>query len=223
MKNAGQLIERIVRNPDLCDDGVIVNALLREFHRGYPIENLRLLLSDQDAKAVKAGIFITSELGIKARLLLNEVSGLLRHPDLVVRFYAIDSMLTCTSGGDERAIGMVILMLDDVAGAVRRKTLDFLSRASEEQLGGALRYFEKTQPDSVHVVGLSWLSSKAQYDVDSVLSLLQDDNPVLRKYAVAAAARIATRYSEPLELASSLKDEDVRLFANDVLELRGLK
>jgi hypothetical protein len=219
VKNPRQLIEALIRDPDICDSGIIPNELLREFHRGYPIENLRLLLSSRNRKVVRAGIFIASELGSEAAPLLDQVLSLLRHPDPIVRFDAIDSMLTCTTSNDEKEIAAVVLMLDDSEGPVRRKVLDFLSRASAEQLLAGLRYLEKTEPDSTHVAGLRWLTGSGRMEAGEIASFIRSDNAVSRRYGVVAAAKMAVLNCQPLELASTATDQDLNLFAKDVLEL----
>src|SRR5689334_16854459 len=113
MKKADRLIEAIKADPASADDGLLANDLLREFQMGYPIENLRSLLSSRDDRIVRTGAFIASELGNSAVPLLADVTRLLTHPTRTVRADAICSVLTCSTGKDEDAIASVVAMLDD--------------------------------------------------------------------------------------------------------------
>jgi hypothetical protein len=215
MGKAPQLIKEIVCNAADSQDTTLANELLREFHRGYPVENLRGLLRHEDEQVVKTGIWILSELGRKGRSLFYEAYALLTHPSRYVRFFAVDSMLTCATEAEPDALGMVVSMLEDVDGVVRRKVLDFLYRASVDQLQGALRYHEKLQAESTHVIGLRWLVSGG-LNQHELVSLLKSEKPLVRKYVVVSAAR-TNALSQVLRVASVSDDEDVSRFAIDRL------
>jgi hypothetical protein len=220
MKDVSRFIDRIMGDPDICDSGKIQTDLLREFHRGYPVENLRAFLKHGNDKIVKMGIFIASELGSKAMPLLKELVHLLTHPAMVVRYDAIDSLLTCTTSRDGDAIAAVVSLVYDKEGAVRRKVMDFLQRASQMQLNAGLRYLEKHNPLSIHIVGLKGLSGDAQWDAVQSMAVMNSKHVILRKYGVVAAARMDVENSDALVFASANDDEDVRCFAGNVLELR---
>jgi hypothetical protein len=215
---ADQLITAIMLNPRSSDYGVRANHLLREFHRGFPVENLRPLLLSPDEEIVKTGVFIASELGSKAKPLLADVVGLLKHPNKAVRFDAIGSVLTCTTGKEPREIAAAVSLLDDTEGAVRWKAMDFLMRASEEHLRAALQYYDKTDPRSTHVEGLRFAIHEHSREPANVLAFINSENVLLRKYGVVVAARMASVNSGPLEAASTIEDEDIRVFARDMLE-----
>jgi hypothetical protein len=168
MENAEVLIREIIANPQSAEDGRLANALLREFHRGYPINNLRRLLSSPEVEVVKTGVFIAAELGGKARPVLPDILSFLNHPAKWVRSDVIDSVLTCTTGRDEGEIARVVSMLNDPDPAIRWKVMEFLSRASLDQLKGALKYFEMDKADSSHTEGLCWLTSDPARNPDDI-------------------------------------------------------
>src|SRR5882672_288042 len=85
-ERAEELTERLAADPRSSLAGVLMNDLLAEFHRGYPLENLRFLLQNDNTELVKVGAWIASELGEKGKPLLNDVSPLLQHPKSRVRF-----------------------------------------------------------------------------------------------------------------------------------------
>jgi hypothetical protein len=230
MVKAEELIKTMTARPDSADDGVLANDLLREFHHGFPVERLRPLLNSSNEKVVKAAAFIASELGSRAAPLLDTLVGLLHDADARVRSDMIISMITCTTGNDKKEIAGVISMLDDPDWRIRHEVMEFLSRVSLEQLRAGLGHFDSSHPDSAHVPALRWLSSEGATNPDQIISWLRSDNSLKRKYGVVAASRISSatggrrRQSEgndePLVLASSSDSEDVKQFANSMLQMR---
>jgi hypothetical protein len=221
MKNkARELIRTIMSDPKRAEDGELANDLLREFHRGYPVDNLRPLLCSPQVEVVKTAVFIAAELGNKAAPLLPAVFQLLNHPARWVRSDVIDTLLTCSTGRNQLEIAGVVSMLDDPDSAIRWKVMEFLSLVSLEQLRAGLEHFEMTKPDSPHIHGLRLLASDEGRNLERLASLVRSDNPMHRKYGVVAAARLGTTRNEPLVFASFIDDDDVKEFARSVLQLR---
>ena len=218
MTKTQRLMDAIMSESTSLDRGVLANELLREFHRGYPVEKLRCLLSNREEQVVKAGIWIASELGSKGTPLLDDVVKLLNYSTRYVRYFAIDSLLTCTTGRNENEISAVILMLYDGDKVIRWKVLDFLTRASIDQIQGAINWFEKNDPGSAHLTGLQLLLNGQRGNVKEALLALQSENPIIRKYGVVLAARMIQISVDPLMLAISINDEDICTFAQDSLK-----
>lgn len=221
MTLAEELIDTIVTRPDSTDDGFLANQLLREFHRGFPVESLRPLLSSRDEKVVRTAAFIAAELGSNSEPLLGMMMKLLDHPNKFIRADVITSVLTCTGKESQNTIARIIALLDDSDWPTRWKTMEFLSLASLDQLRGGLGHFESSEPNSGHINNLRWLLSTSGQCLDEISSQLHSDFYLERKYAVVAATRIASITINPLVLASSLDDDDVRLFAESMLTIRG--
>src|SRR5438128_9103154 len=198
MDRARQLLKEVLDDPRSSNIGILANDLLGEFHRGFPVENLRKLLSSSDEEVVKTGVFIVSELGNKAVPLLADVVRLLKHPTKMVRFDSVDSVLTCAAPSNKAELASVIPLVDDTEGGVRWKAMDFLCRASEEQLEAALSFLSETEPGSTHLRGLRWLLSERGHDADEVMQFLQSRDALVRKYGVVAAVRMAKRNADPL-------------------------
>jgi len=133
---AEKFTERILANPNSSQLGVIANDLLREYHRGYPVENLRSLLANRDECIVITGAWIASELGAKGTPLLADISRLIGHPQKKVRFSVIDCLLVWAGPSNQAELASVIGLLSDPEAGVRWKVMDFLSRATPEQLVG---------------------------------------------------------------------------------------
>jgi hypothetical protein len=219
--NPQRLLERIVaqRDSDSVTTGALTNRLLREFQRGYPLENLRRYLRSDQARLVAIGVWIASELGQTAKPLLDDVSALLTHPLKRVRFFSIDCVLLWAGPSDGCALASVIALMDDAETAVRWKVLDFLSRASREQLQGALSYLLITEPKSRHIPGLKWMLSSDLKKPKEVIAALHNQDSLTRRYGVVAAVRMSKDNPQPLFDASSVEDSDVKAFADSGIRL----
>jgi hypothetical protein len=232
MNRTEELIETLTTRPESAEDGVLANDLLREFHRGFPVERLRPLLQSKNARVVRAASFIADELGAKATPILDAVFDLLNYPDRHVRGDVIGSMLTCTTAKNQPQIAAVISLLDDSDWPIRWKTMEFMSLASLEQLRAGLRHLESSKPDSGHVLGLRWLTSEGGTNIGQINAWLQSSNPLEKKYGVVAATRVASGHeegrgydltvgtTEPLVWAASIDDEDIKRFAHSMLQMR---
>ncbi len=218
---AERLTKLILANPNAPQVGVVANDLLREYHRGYPLENLRPLLVHDDPSVVKTGAFIASELGAKGSPLLSDIVRLVGHPEKSVIFDVIDCVLLWATPSNKSELASVVTLLSDPESGVRWKAMDFLSRASAEQLGAALSFLEGKEPNSVNVRGLRWLVGSHASVPQDVKTVLQSQEEVLRKYGVVAASRMYRTSPEPLAYAASLNDPDVKHFADTTIELTG--
>lgn len=212
MTRGRELIERLISNPNSCD-GVFANELLREFQHDLPVEALRPLLLSCDVHVLGPALFIASELGAKATPFLDVIAELLNYSDRHIRGDAISSILTCATGHNGKELAAVITLLEDSDWPIRWKTMEFMSLASQEQLEGALEYFVKSIPYSIHIRNIRWLIGQSGHDVREIVSWLKSEKSINRKYGVIAAARIADADVKCLALAESLDDEDIRQFA----------
>lgn len=218
-ERAEKFMEQIKTNPTSSKVGVMTNDLLTEFHRGYPIENLRPLLVHENEDFVRIGVWIASELGEKGAPLLSDVVSLLSHPRKEVRFSAIDCVLAWAAHSNAIEIVSTISLLDDPESGIRWKVMDFLARVSLEQLQAALSYLDVTEPQSAQARGLRWLLSSDARNDKEVISTLQSEDGFLRKYGVVAATRMARVNRDPVVYASSIRDPDVKGFADSAIRL----
>lgn len=219
--NSETLIAQIVSEPDPDSPqiGVLANELLSNFHQGYSLEKLRPLLRSDNDRLVKTGVWIASELGEKGKALLSDATSLLKHPLKAVRFFAIDCVLLSASPAEQLELASVVPLLDGVETAVRWQAMNFLSRASREQLQAALSFLQAKEPASKHVQGLQWLRSTEASNPESIATALRSADSSLRKYAAVAASRISKSNTKPLFLASTLEDPDVKGFADSSIKL----
>jgi hypothetical protein len=113
------------------------------------------------------------------------------------------------------AIAAVVGLINDPDPGVRWKVIQFLARASTEQLGAAVGHVEG---GSTYAVGLCHVHKPS--GSDEALSFLESSSSVLRKFALAAAMRAAGSDHRPLRAAATSGDEEIRSWAEEELERR---
>lgn len=219
MNRADELIHTLIATPDEPDHEVLANELLGEYWDGHPIETLRPLLGSPHDEVVGVAMFVVSELGDEGASLLNDVSKLLGHHDVGIRFDVITSLLTCATASDGDKIAPVVLLLDDPDSRIRWKAMRFLSLASAEQLRAAVKHFQEHQPDVPHIANLKWLDSESASNAADVEQLIRSEDSLRRKYGIIAATRIASQSQQPLLSGLSSDDTDVVHFAERMLKI----
>jgi hypothetical protein len=217
MSKGDELIVKILRGDG--DVGVLSNDLLKEFGRDYPLDRLAKLLESKNEAAITAGVWIASELGGYAAPYIQKIASFLGHSSPHVRIDAIDSILTSSTTKDAQIIASAILHLDDAHSAVRWKSILFLVQQSKDLLAAALDFFKRNGGRDVHVKGLSLIISDVDEIRRNAAAYMNDEYPILRKYGVAAAARIAQEDSSLLKLALRSPDPELQEFAKSVANI----
>ena len=113
------------------DDGVASNALLREFHRGYPVVNLRRLLVSGRDIPIGAGAFISAELGESAKEVLDDVAALASHPSPRVRGDVIGAITRAQRVATPSAIAVAVQGIIDEHEGVRWKAALLVDQRTE--------------------------------------------------------------------------------------------
>ncbi len=216
-----ELLSRLLRGE--VGGGELENRLLAELHEGYPVSKLRLLLKAKDEKVVAAGMWLVSEFGEAARPLFEDIIGLIHHPSLQVRFFALDCLVSCVRPEDKQAISLGFDLIDDPEPSVRWKALVFLATASDAVLRAARQIMSSDEPAGARAKGLELLlGSVASRDIVAITSSLTSSEAVLRRYAAAAAARMVHRDSGPLRQAMESADPTIKQFAADMAARAGI-
>lgn len=199
--------------------GELENNLLREFQKDYPLSKLRLLLNSTDDRMVAAGIWIASELGAKARPLFADIVRLIRHRLKQVRFFALDCIATCATPQDGNVISLCLDGLEDTEPAVIWKTMTFIVNASPLLLRAAMAREITSEAGlvSTRAQGLALaLDPSNPHNVAKIISFLGGTDALLRRYAAAAAVRVAQHDPRPLKNALISEDPIIRRFATDM-------
>jgi len=219
MDRAAELIEHLLSKPDSCEsDGTAANELLTGYFSGSPIETLRILLSSSDDRLVGVGTWIAAELAESGKPLLKDVQGLLGHRSKDVRFWAIECVHEWAGPANGDVLASTVALVDDTERAVRWKAMTFLALASGEQLQAAAAQFGATNPDSPYLDELKCLLGPEGSTGTLIIGRLRGDDALRRKFAAAAAFRIAKNDSEALRYAASVDDSEIAQFAGDMLK-----
>ena len=218
MDRATDLIKRVLANPDHPHAGQLANDLLSEYYDGSDISTLRDLLHSADDRVVALGIWIAAELAGVAKPLLPDVERLLRHPLKDVRFWSIECIQEWAGPSDGHELAAAVPLIGDPEEAVRWKAMGFLSAASDDQLQAAVASLTRASPESPYVTDLSWMLGAAGSNPEQITAALYDARANRRKFAVAAAVRIARKDPKPLRLAEGVSDPEIAQFAGDMLK-----
>jgi HEAT repeat protein len=185
-----------------------------------PVERLRMLLRCDIELPVEVGTWIAAELGPAANAVLPEIAALLDSPSGVMRLYAVEAVEASATANDGPAVAKAIRLVDDPDSAVRSAVLGFLAKGSPDVLVAAF-------PDGTSLGSLTrWLArfaaaASGDHDVlervEDVLNRLASVDPRIRRFAAAAAVRLATYTWVPLERAATSTDPSVSAFAGGEL------
>jgi len=204
------LVERLLRYGSRNEEDA--SELIAVFGAGYPVGNLRRLFSSNRDDVVRTAAWVASELGELALPILPELRHLLNHRVAYVRAFVLDAILLAASPANGEAIADAVRLIDDDDEGVRWKTMNFLTRATVQQLRASVPNFTE-----LRLAGLvKWLLEvSSQSDLADIINRLKDRVPTNRRFAGAAAARVAARSLGPLEQAAESSDEEVRSFARE--------
>lgn len=86
------------------------------------------------------------------------------------------------------------------------KAMEFLSRASRQQLRAAHHFLQETQPNSRYLRGMEFLISHDRKNTAQVMCLLRSDDILERRYAAVASARMSMGNRTLLSYASTISD-----------------
>ncbi|MEZ7126527.1 hypothetical protein ACBR40_14455 [Nonomuraea sp. AD125B] len=211
------LIARVLAHAD--DDDVLgsaANDLLEEVFAGYPVDNLRRLLSSDAEKVVRTGAWLLSELGELAAPLADELPALLASPLRQVRFFAVETVLNA-GDADGPLAARALALVRDGDDAVRWKVLSFLAEAGTEQLAAGAEALEDAELKEL----TEWLVRLDTEEIDprEVVARLEGGDRTARMFAAAAAARLSDEEdTNLLAHAATAEDEEIRSFALEQLD-----
>jgi hypothetical protein len=200
----------------LAADGAASAAheLLVELFAGFPVEKLRPLLRSENDAVVKSAAWIVSELGEHAKPLMAELPELLAHPSRYVRFFILDAILAAGTTEDGQAIAAAVSAIRDPDAVVSWKAMNFLARASRDQLDAARPHLDG-QSMAARVSRL--IEHENVADTRALITELTHADRLHRLFATIAAARLATRDPSALRQAAESTEEEIRSFAEEHL------
>jgi hypothetical protein len=216
-RRGDQLIEQILT--DQTEFGASATELLSEFWHGYPITELRRLLTATGSSQVFTGVSLASELGEQGRPVFEYVIPLLWHPYEKVRYYAVDFVSATALPTDRAALATVLTLLDDPAASVRYAVIKFLFDVPPDILTALKKPPQDSRlADGAQQIGLSLITDAVDaHDLVRIRRGLDDDSSIVRRFAVAAAARLVPFDGTILEQAAHSSDGDLTNFATRTL------
>lgn len=205
---ADELADKVSRG---VADGREVNELLSQFFSGYPLDKLRPLLHSQSKRTAEDATWLASELGSLGASLLDEVPRLLGHPLRGVRFDALDVVLVNATADHGALLADAVLLISDPDRAVRWQALQFLARATDEQLAASV----SCQREEGTAALTAWLLGPPP--PEEIIARLKAPGRLTRSFAAVATARTYHLDPMPLQRAAEATDREVSTFADDWL------
>ncbi|MEZ5961607.1 MAG: HEAT repeat domain-containing protein [Hyphomonadaceae bacterium] len=211
-----EMIERLLDPSFETDDGAMVNDLLGEFWRGYPVENIRRLLVPA---AIGDAAFLVAELGQKVRPLLSDVADLMEHESPRIRFDAISALSQSTTWEDGWAVAKIVRALGDPHDGVRRMACKALRYMESSQVCAGLDYLKSQEPASVFAKFKNAFLAIERYPKKSAATLeklLTSDDPIARRFGAAMAVR-PRLFIDPafVALTEAVEDAEVKKLVLD--------
>lgn len=212
---AKQLIDQLLTDPKEFNETGNAYQLLQCFFKGFPVETLRPLLGHSDAFVRRSATFVTSEIGKNAKDLVRDIALLVRDPDPHTQWYALESVMVCAYGEDVDQFVFVVRELENKDDSIAVLTMGLMSNASSSQLEAALEECHLLGASAdIHEQGISCLLNAS---AENIRNMLDDPEPLKRKYGAIGAKRLFSSFPTLLELASTNSDVSVRGFSKDAL------
>jgi hypothetical protein len=189
--------------------------LLQLVFSGYPIGRLEPLLDSGAVEVVRTGVSIVAEATASAGQLPPQIARLLGHPDVHVRYYAVQAISASGSAAPGRAGAQAAELIDDGERPVRRSVVRFLSGAPEDQLVAMVPHLGEEWHDRVPLLIGAGADRAAAAAIIEQLAASGAD----RLVGVAAAIRHAAIDRTPLEVAAGSSDPEIRDVAQHELAI----
>jgi len=217
MNNGDQILEELFRDPETFDQQGRAYQLLQAYFGGFPHGSLRELLASENKSIQRVAVWIASELGEEARTLADDVIPLLDKPDRYVQYHAAEVLTACATGRDARKFLHVIQLLEDRDEGLRRMVMRLVSGADRAQLEAGAEELERASDHSVaRARGLKLLLT-TPVDAGEIQRMMDDEDPLLRRFSAIAARRSFGEHPELLRASALSVDADVRGFAESAL------
>ncbi|QIA22053.1 hypothetical protein [Mesorhizobium sp. AA22] len=204
--------------PGYEGDSELTFALQSEFHKGFPLENLRPLLTSGNLHTQAAAAFLVAEISPRLSFNMNcvvaEIADLLDSKIAGIRFDAIEALLGCTTPADGAILGGVMLRLDDEHPGVRWRVTQFIRFAERWQLRLAVENAAALRPESAFPILLKAHGQHFKATTKGVRWLLDHPDALVRRFGGAVAVRPRYVVDEQfLAMAEGSDDAEVREIA----------
>jgi len=209
------MIERVLAGGGDYD---LLWDLIRAIRNGFPVENLRPMLTSDDERVTATAAYLAYEIGSEMRPVLNELIPLAEHPGAQWRSDIIIAMTECVGPDDLDALSRIMLAFDDPDPFLHRAAIRFVIMAGSRSLANAISEAAKRYPGTPFEDIYSLLRNGAgryfspdwsAIDEGKLREFIEHPAPVVRRFGAGLAARPKLVVDvELLEIARNCEDEE---------------
>ncbi|WP_028314436.1 hypothetical protein [Desulfatibacillum aliphaticivorans] len=209
------LIKELLEAPYRFDDEGKTYSLLQECFHGYPLNKLSPLLASSNIVVQQAAIWVASELGRDAVPLMDDVMPLVDHKDRYIKYHALEVVMICSFGEHLNKFLSIVFSLTSDDVVIRRLAMRLLANANKAQIMNAINMLEGKDAGqhSHHLMGLDALINAISYDEMQIVSMMNSDVSLIRKYGALVAEENCNRFPHLIKMAGSSSDSDISEFA----------
>lgn len=188
--------------------------LYAEYCHGLDLNTLRPLLHSQSNIVKREAIWILSELGTYGGdFLLSDAIELLNDEDSFIVSYALEIVANCAYGDEYMKL---FDALTHKAQNVRSEAMSLFSTCSNLRLRQTLEYLEQKNLLLYHEC-ISFLLKADIVEEADIMNMLDNDDPIKRKFAVITAEKVYDKYPEIIHNAILNEDEDIRYHSEVIM------
>lgn len=209
------LVAELLDDPESFTQLGRAYQLLQAVFAGFPVGALVGLLGHPNALVQRAALFVASELGEQARLLVPSVVPLTATGNRHLAYGALEVLSVCATGDLVHHFLPVVKALEDDDQVIRSLAMRLLVRASSAQLGAARQHFsQNVDGNRAHLIGLQSLLAGSELELERTTHLISSSDPVLCRYGAVALCRQGSTLSGAEEIVSGIAKEEVLNFIN---------
>ena len=189
--------------------------LLQQYFEGASLDTLRSLLKSENQVIRRVAIFVTSELGKQGCSLLDEVIPLLQEEDRYITYHALEVMTAC-SAVDARVVLNVVACLESADQVIRVLAMRLLAKIDVKGIDAAAQISGLlVRSNDLHKKYLIKLGNLEALEPQAIAIMIEDSNPIARKYGAIAAKKVFGRYPDLMTVVYSSADADLKKFGDD--------
>lgn len=218
--SGSKLIKKLLTKPSKFNNQGRAYQLLQQYFEGFPLETLQPLLHHKDPLVRRAAVWIVSELGIGGSGLLNDAIPLINDDERYVKYHALEIVSVCSVGGNANQFKYVIPLMECNDDVIRILVMRLVSNADLLQLEAGARFFGlKDSYHKLHNEGLTKLLEVDRITPEQVALMINNDEPLTRKYGIIIAKRLFTKFPNLIIDAVMNGDNDISKFSQEVVEI----
>jgi hypothetical protein len=176
-------------DPSYEDDGRLIWDAYGEFYRGFPVENLKPLLTSSLDIVLSRGVFLANELGWRVSALAPELAQLMDHSNSGIRFDAIGALTYCTTSDDGEILGKLLQHVEDPDKGVRWRMTQFIRVARRPQLRAAIRYAALQRPNTIYTEIEETFRGSFVVTAEHLQKMIEHPHEGVRLFATGIALR----------------------------------